>query len=128
MLVAHAGKVVASLKAVVYRSNEAMHGRHQPSPAKRCSLSRSRPQGPPHNGPNIVPKILTNTIFDTFSHYYMEDKKIHDVIRTYTDINAYTHLYAPIYAFTCIYTHIYAYLNRKEKIHDMNISSLGPPR
>ena len=79
-------------------------------------------------GPNIVPKILTNTIFDTFSHYYMEDKKIHDVIRTYTDINAYTHLYAPIYAFTCIYTHIYAYLNRKEKIHDMNISSLGPPR
>ena len=58
----------------------------------------------------------------------MEDKKIHDVIRIYTNINAYTHLYAPIYAFTCIYMHIYAYIKRKEKIHDMNTSSLGPPR
>ena len=79
-------------------------------------------------GPNIVPKILTNTIFNSFSNYYMEDKKIHDVIRTYTDINAYTHLYTRIYVYTCIYTHIYAYLKRKKKIHDMNISSLGPPR
>ena len=75
---------------------------------------------------NIAPKLSIKYTFAYFFQIYMEDKKLHAPIRTYTHIHAHTHLHARIYA--CMHIYTYIHIRQQEKIDAMNFSSLGPPR